>query len=72
MGKVYSYNGVIKAALPRVHSKELVALLFYEFYIKTIYIENGLGISRKAVANYAGFLASKKLGKERIYLNKRF
>ena len=67
----------IKAALPRVHSKELVELLFYEFYTKTAYIEMGLGISRKTAASYltaledAGFLISQKLGKERIYLNKR-
>ena len=67
----------IKEVLPRIHSRELVELLFYEFYIKTMYIENGLGVSRKTAAGYlmaleaAGFLVSQKIGKERIYLNKR-
>ncbi|AJQ25691.1 Fic family protein [Pelosinus fermentans] len=67
----------IKGVLPRVYSKELVELLFYEFYTKTVYIENGLSVSRKTAAGYlaaledAGFLTSQKIGKERIYLNKR-
>lgn len=67
----------IKEALPRVYSKELVELLFYEFYTKTAYIETGLGVSRKTAVSYltaledAGFLTSQKIGKERIYLNKR-
>ena len=67
----------IKKALPRVYSKELIELLFYEFYTKTSYIETGLSVSRKTAASYltaledAGFLTSQKIGKERIYLNKR-
>ena len=67
----------IKGILPRVYSKELVELLFYEFYTKTVYIENGLSVSRKTAAGYLaaleneGFLVSQKIGKERIYLNKR-
>ncbi|WP_425061318.1 Fic family protein [Sporomusa carbonis] len=67
----------MKEALPRVYSKELVELLFYEFYTKTTYIETGLSVSRKTAASYlasledAGFLTSQKIGKERIYLNKR-
>lgn len=28
----------IKEAFPRIHSRELVDLLFYEFYTKTVYI----------------------------------
>lgn len=52
-------------------------MLFYEFYTKTSYIEKGLGVTRKTAANYlaalekAGFLISEKIGKERIYQNKR-
>jgi len=67
----------IKGVLPRVYSKELIELLFYEFYTKTVYIENGLSVSRKTAAGYlaaledAGFLVSQKIGKERIYLNQR-
>ena len=67
----------IKEALPKIYSKELIDLLFYEFYTKTAYIEKGLSVTRKTAVNYLsslekeGFLASEKIGKERIYQNKR-
>ena len=67
----------ILTALPKIYSRELVALLFFEFYTKTIYIENGLRISRKTAVTYlsaleeSGFLTSERIGRERIYLNKR-
>lgn len=67
----------IKEKLPKIYSKELIDLLFYEFYTKIIYIENGLSVTRKTASNYLvslekeGFLTSEKIGKERIYQNKR-
>ncbi len=67
----------IKDKLPKIYSRELVELLFFEFYTKIAYIERGLNVSRKTAANYlsaleeAGFLTSEKLGRERIYLNYR-
>jgi len=67
----------IREKLPKIYSRELFDLLFYEFYTKTQYIEEGLGISRRTAVNYLnaledqGFLVSEKLGKERIYQNKR-
>jgi Fic family protein len=67
----------IKTKLPKIYSKELIDLLFFEFYTKTIYIEKGLSITRKTAVSYlsalemAGFLVSEKIGKERIYKNKR-
>jgi len=67
----------VKTMLPKIYSKELVNLLFFEFYTKIAYIEKGLGISRKTAAGYltalqdVGILSSQKIGKERIYLNKR-
>jgi Fic family protein len=67
----------IKDKLPKIYSKELIDLLFYEFYIKTVYIQKGLSVTRKTAANYSsllekeGFLVSQKIGKERIYQNKR-
>jgi Fic family protein len=67
----------IKEKLPKIYSKELSDLLFYEFYTKIVYIEKGLSITRKTAANYLsslekeGFLVSEKIGKERIYQNKR-
>ena len=67
----------ILTALPKIYSRELVELLFFEFYTKTIYIEKGLRISRKTAVTYlsaleeSGFLTSERMGRERIYLNKR-
>ncbi len=67
----------ILSALPKIYSRELVDLLFFEFYTKTIYIEKGLRISRKTAVTYlsaleeSGFLTSERMGRERIYLNKR-
>lgn len=67
----------IKEKLPKIYSKELIELLFYEFYTKTVYIEKGLSVNRKTAAGYLaalegeGFLVSQKIGKERIYQNKR-
>ena len=67
----------IKSLLPKIYSRELVELLFYEFYTKIVYIEKGLNVSRKTASGYLasleekGFLVSSKIGRERVYLNKR-
>lgn len=67
----------IKEKLPKIYSKELIDLLFYEFYTKIQYVEEGLGVSRRTAVTYLGilekegFLVSEKIGKERIYQNKR-
>jgi Fic family protein len=66
----------IKEVLPKIYTKELVDLIFYEFYTKISYIQDGLNVSRKTASSYlssleeAGFLISVKIGRERIYLNK--
>lgn len=66
----------IKEALPKIYSRELVDLIFYEFYTKISYIQDGLNVSRKTASTYlssledTGFLVSEKIGRERIYLNK--
>lgn len=66
----------IKEKLPKIYSRELANLLFFEFYTKISYIEEGLGVSRKTASNYLstlekeGYLLSEKIGRERIYLNK--
>lgn len=67
----------IKENLPKIYSKELIEILFKEFYTKTIFVEKGLNVTRKTAVNYLkkleekGFLISEKIGKERIYQNKR-
>jgi len=66
----------MKEKLPKIYSRELVDLIFFEFYTKIPYIQEGLNISRKTASTYltsledAGFLISEKIGRERIYLNK--
>lgn len=66
----------VKDELPKIYSRELVNLIFFEFYTKISYIEEGLGVSRKTASSYLstleekGFLISEKIGRERIYLNK--
>ena len=75
--EVEAMSAEIKERLPKIYSKELIDLLFFEFYTKTIYIEKGLSVTRKTAASYLtalekeGFLTSQKIGKERIYQNKR-
>ena len=65
----------IKQQLPKIYSKELVELLFFEFYTKTNFLVEGLKITRKTAASYLsaleeiGVLRSEKIGKERIYTN---
>ncbi len=65
----------IKEKLPKIYSKELVDLIFFEFYTKGAFIEKGLNVTRKTAASYLialereGFLSSEKIGREKIYLN---
>ncbi|MBM4401009.1 MAG: Fic family protein, partial [Crenarchaeota archaeon] len=65
----------IKQALPDLYSRELVDLLFFEFYTKSSYLIDGLGISRRTAYTYLkklleqGFLQEKKVGKSKIYFN---
>jgi len=66
----------IRERLPRIYSKELVELIFFEFYTKISYIEEGLGITRKTASKYLAeleeerFLQSEKIGREKVYMNK--
>jgi len=65
----------IKEELPGIYQKELVDLLFYEFYTKNKYLAEGLGVSRRTAYSYLaklidkGFLKEKKVGKTKIYFN---
>jgi len=75
--EVAAMTAEIKEKLPKLYTKELIDLLFYEFYTKIQYIEEGLSVSRRTAVTYLqtlekdGFLVSEKIGKERIYQNKR-
>lgn len=74
-GLLESTTKKINEKLPSICSRELVDLVFFEFYTKIGYIEAGIGVSRKIAAKYLssleeeGFLVSEKIGRERIYLN---
>ncbi len=65
----------IKNTLPKIYSKELIEVLFYEFYTKIIFVEKKLNVTRRTASTYlialekAGFLKSKMEGREKIYLN---
>ena len=67
----------IRDKLPKMYTRDFMELLFFEFYTKIAYIEKGLGVARRTAVTYLealekeGFLVSEKLGKERIYQNKR-
>lgn len=75
--EVANMTAEIKEKLPKLYSKELIDLLFYEFYTKIQYVEEGLSVSRRTAITYLqtlekeGFLVSEKIGKERIFQNKR-
>ncbi len=75
--EIDSYSEDLMKKLPSLYSKELIELLFFEFYTKTQYIESGMRVTRKTAVNYLkqleqnGFLSSQKIGRERIYCNDR-
>lgn len=66
----------MKEKLPKIYRKELVDLIYYEFYTKNIYFQQQLNLSRATATKYLkllvkeGFLIEEKVGKEVIYKNK--
>ena len=67
----------VKAALPRIYTKELVETLFVHPYSKIEFLVNALGVERKAASRYLksleelGLLEGQKVGREKIYINVR-
>ena len=67
----------ISKILPKIYSKELVEVLFSEFYTRISSVEEALGVTRKTASNYlvqlmeAGFLKVESRGREKIYINRR-
>lgn len=67
----------IKTKLPRVYSKDLIEILFRLPYTKRQHLIDAQLGTPKTVGNYlksleeARFLISKKVGKEKLYLNHR-
>ena len=62
---------------PKVHSKELIELIFRQPYTKAKFLVDAGIAERKTAAEYlkqlekAGILKRKKVGKENLYLNKK-
>ena len=67
----------IKEKLPKIHSKELVNLIFTEFYTRISSVENELNVTRKTASNYLNELAETNIltvevrGKDKIFINRR-
>lgn len=67
----------VKTQLPKVYSKELVEVLFYQPYCKIKFLEYQGIAKRQAASEYLkaleqiGVLESKRVGKEVLYLNRR-
>jgi Fic family protein len=66
----------IKEKLPKIYSKELVDLIFTEFYTRIANVEEKLGVTRKTASNYlnelveVGVLEVETRGKDKIFINK--
>lgn len=67
----------IKEKLPKLYSKELVNLLFTEFYTRISNVESELSVTRKTASGYlndlvgAGILEVEIKGKDKIFINRR-
>lgn len=67
----------ISQKLPKIYSKELVDVIFSEFYTRISNVEKYLGVTRKTASNYLvqltelGFLEVETRGREKIYINRR-
>ena len=62
---------------PKIYRKELIELLFEQPYSKIEYVVQKLNVERKAASRYLnslekiGILTSEKIGREKIYVNKK-
>jgi Fic family protein len=67
----------VKEKLPKIYSKELIEIMFSEFYIRNASIQSGLGVTRKTAASYLnqlvehGLLVVENRGRDKIYINER-
>lgn len=67
----------INNILPAIYSKELVEVIFSEFYTRISSIEKALGVTRKTASGYlsqlvaSGFLDEEKRGREKVFINRR-
>jgi len=67
----------IKAKHPKIYSKELVEIIFMEFYTRINNVEVGLNVTRKTASNYlndladSGILTAEVRGKDKLFINSK-
>ncbi|MCT4612559.1 MAG: Fic family protein [Clostridia bacterium] len=67
----------INDKLPKVYSKKLVDILFFEFYTKIDNVASILGVTRKTASNYLNALVDNKIldvevrGKDKLFINRK-
>ncbi len=65
----------VKLNAPKIYTRELVELIFEQPYSKIDFVVERIGVERKAASRYLreleeiGVLKSKKVGREKIYIN---
>ena len=65
----------IKEKLPKIHSKDLIEILFYHPYTKIDFLVDGLGLHRETASKYLkeiesiGILKSIKIGRGKYFIN---
>lgn len=73
-----SYAEEVRAASPKVYSKELVELLFHRPYCKIQFLVDADIAQRQTASKYLqeladrGFLSPSTVGREKLYVNSRF
>jgi len=70
-------SNVIKEKSPKLYSRELVEVIFKEFYTRISSIEEGLDVTRKTASNYLselvsiGVLEVETRGRDKIFINRK-
>ncbi len=70
-------SAVIKTQNPKLYSRELVEVLFKEFYTRISNVEEGLDVTRKTASNYLnelvemGVLELEVRGRDKLFINKK-
>ena len=70
-------SAVIKTQNPKLYSRELVEVLFKEFYTRISNIEEGLDVTRKTASNYLNELVEMDVlelevrGRDKLFINRK-
>ncbi len=70
-------SAVIKDQNPKLYSRELVEVLFKEFYTRISNVEEGLDVTRKTASNYLnelvemGVLELEVRGRDKLFINRK-